>query len=69
MSDLKPIDIEVFMGFIEKTTKRGKGYVWDFSDYKFKSFVGEYTGSNIDDEKYKKGNDSTTLHNLPKFYK
>ena len=53
MSDLKAIDIEEFMGFIEKTTKKGKGYVWDFSDYKFKSFVEECTGSNIDDEKYK----------------
>lgn len=53
MSDLKAIDIEEFMGFIEKTTKKGKGYVWDFSDYKFKAFVEECTASNIDDKKYK----------------
>lgn len=53
MSDLKAIDIEEFMGFITKTTKKGKGYVWDFSDYKFKTFVEECTGSNIDDEKYR----------------
>ena len=53
MSDLKAVDIDEFMEIIAKKTKRGKGYVWDFSDYKFKSFVEECTGSNIDDEQYK----------------
>ena len=50
MSDLKAVDIDEFMEIIAKKTKRGKGYVWDFSDYRFKSFVEEWTGSNIDDE-------------------
>ena len=53
MSDLKAVDIDEFMEIIARKTKRGKGYVWDFSDYRFKSFIEECTGSNIDDKEYK----------------
>lgn len=52
MSDLKPVDIEEIMGFIAKKTKKGKGYVWDFTDQRFKDFVEGCTGCNIDDKKY-----------------
>lgn len=52
MSDLKPADIEEIMGFIAKKTKKGKGYVWNFSDQTFKDFVEGCTGCDIDSKKY-----------------
>ena len=60
MSDLKSADIEEIMGFISKKTNKGKGYVWDFSDQRFKDFIENCTGCNIDDEKYKNNDEGNS---------
>lgn len=51
MSNLSLTNILTIEKFINKKTSK-KGFIWDFSDAKFKEFVKSYTGLNIFEDKY-----------------
>ena len=51
MSILTETDILGIQRIIERKTK-DKGFVWDFTNASFRTFVKEYTGLDIYDDKY-----------------
>lgn len=52
MSSLTPADIKQISDIIEKTSTKGKGFVWDFTNDDFRTFILSCTGEDIYRKKY-----------------
>ncbi|HAT90908.1 MAG TPA: hypothetical protein DCS36_00540 [Sphingobacterium sp.] len=66
MADLTFAERNIFETFI--TGENGAGYVLDFNDRTFKEFVGETTGIEIDEDRYRV-NGTSKANRLRTFYK